>query len=116
MKTLSIRKLEKQIEELKDYFIKVRKLEPNHSRLDKLKEIRDGLKNKTYNIAIVANMSAGKSTFINALFGEEILPSSTGATTDCATHIYSSKEAVSYTHLTLPTNIVACRSRWSPYH
>ena len=24
--------------------------------------------------------------------------------------------AVSYTHLTLPTNRVACRSRWSPYH
>ena len=24
-------------------------------------------------------------------------------------------EAVSYTHLTLPT-ILACRSRWSPYH
>ena len=27
---------------------------------------------------------------------------------------YSS--AVSYTHLTLPTNTVTCRSRWSPYH
>ena len=25
-------------------------------------------------------------------------------------------KAVSYTHLTLPTNRVACRSRWSPYH
>ena len=25
-------------------------------------------------------------------------------------------EAVSYTHLTLPTNTNACRSRWSPYH
>ena len=24
--------------------------------------------------------------------------------------------AVSYTHLTLPTSAVACRSRWSPYH
>ena len=24
--------------------------------------------------------------------------------------------AVSYTHLTLPTTIVLCRSRWSPYH
>ena len=24
--------------------------------------------------------------------------------------------SVSYTHLTLPTKIVACRSRWSPYH
>ena len=25
-------------------------------------------------------------------------------------------EAVSYTHLTLPTSSVMCRSRWSPYH
>ena len=25
-------------------------------------------------------------------------------------------EAVSYTHLTLPTNVSMCRSRWSPYH
>ena len=25
-------------------------------------------------------------------------------------------EAVSYTHLTLPTIHVECRSRWSPYH
>ena len=23
---------------------------------------------------------------------------------------------VSYTHLTLPTTLVKCRSRWSPYH
>ena len=26
------------------------------------------------------------------------------------------KGAVSYTHLTLPTTLVKCRSRWSPYH
>ena len=25
-------------------------------------------------------------------------------------------EAVSYTHLTLPTTLHECRSRWSPYH
>ena len=25
-------------------------------------------------------------------------------------------DAVSYTHLTLPTNVSMCRSRWSPYH
>ena len=25
-------------------------------------------------------------------------------------------EAVSYTHLTLPTTLCMCRSRWSPYH
>ena len=27
-----------------------------------------------------------------------------------------SENSVSYTHLTLPTNTVTCRSRWSPYH
>ena len=27
-----------------------------------------------------------------------------------------STRAVSYTHLTLPTTIIRCRSRWSPYH
>ena len=26
------------------------------------------------------------------------------------------REAVSYTHLTLPTILRSCRSRWSPYH
>ena len=26
------------------------------------------------------------------------------------------KGAVSYTHLTLPTTRLVCRSRWSPYH
>ena len=28
----------------------------------------------------------------------------------------TSPAAVSYTHLTLPTNCAVCRSRWSPYH
>ena len=27
-----------------------------------------------------------------------------------------SPESVSYTHLTLPTTRLRCRSRWSPYH
>ncbi|CAA6808851.1 MAG: GTP-binding protein Der [uncultured Sulfurovum sp.] len=44
---------------------------------------------KEINIAIVANMSAGKSTFINAMFGDDILPSSSQATTDCPIYIYS---------------------------
>ena len=30
--------------------------------------------------------------------------------------IYERPTAVSYTHLTLPTMPVRCRSRWSPYH
>ena len=31
-------------------------------------------------------------------------------------HIPTSLKAVSYTHLTLPTRSIKCRSRWSPYH
>lgn len=42
-----------------------------------------------YKIAIVANMSAGKSTFINALFADDILPAHSEATTDCPVYIYS---------------------------
>ena len=29
---------------------------------------------------------------------------------------YTDPKPVSYTHLTLPTRYVECRSRWSPYH
>ena len=31
-------------------------------------------------------------------------------------YIFASYGTVSYTHLTLPTNVSMCRSRWSPYH
>lgn len=40
-------------------------------------------------IAVVANMNAGKSTFLNALFGDNILPAYSHATTDCPIYIYS---------------------------
>ena len=46
-------------------------------------------KAQQYKIAVVANMSAGKSTFINALFGDSILPAYSHATTDCPIYIYS---------------------------
>ena len=42
-----------------------------------------------YKIAVVANMSAGKSTFINAMFADDILPAYSEATTDCPIYIYS---------------------------
>lgn len=55
----------------------------------KLEEIKQKLDNQEYKIAVVANMSSGKSTFINALFGKEVLPAFNHATTDSATFIYS---------------------------
>ena len=41
-----------------------------------------------YNIAVVATMSAGKSTFINALLGNEIFPEANAACTTKITSVY----------------------------
>ena len=47
---------------------------------------------KEHNIAVVANMSAGKSTFINAMFGDDILPAYNEAIIDSPIYIYSDDE------------------------
>jgi len=82
--TASIQVKEK-IEFLQNYYKKYN----NADKIHKLKEVELQAEKQEYKIAVVANMTAGKSTFINALFGEEILPAYTYATTDCATYIYS---------------------------
>ena len=59
---------------------------------------------KTADIALTEEQVA-------ALLGE--------ATTLQITHdgvLSAMNKAVSYTHLTLPTTLHECRSRWSPYH
>lgn len=81
--------LQHDIEQLEEYF----KEYPDQDSTQKLDKIKSELKSQQYKIAVVANMSAGKSTFINALFGVDILPTSTKATTDCATYIFS-KEGI----------------------
>ncbi len=61
----------------------------NNEYVKKLKDIKDKLNEQEYKIAVVANMSTGKSTFINALFGADVLPAFNYATTDCAIFIES---------------------------
>ena len=95
MTQITTKELEKQINELQEYLNKYPSHAESAQKTDPIQEILNRAKKhideKTYNIAIVANMSAGKSTFINALFGEDILPSSHLATTDCATYIHCNK-------------------------
>lgn len=43
---------------------------------------------KTFNIAVCATMSAGKSTFVNALLGSDVLPARNEATTAKITTVY----------------------------
>lgn len=77
--------LKSKIENLEEYFSKYK----NENLSKKLEEVKQELDKQEYKIAVVANMSSGKSTFINALFGKEVLPAFNHATTDCATYIYS---------------------------
>lgn len=86
MKTKNI--LEQNVNTLKKYFEKYE----NKKKEQELNKILFDLKNQKYKIAVVANMSAGKSTFINALFGKYVLPAYNSSTTDCATFIYSKKD------------------------
>jgi GTPase Era involved in 16S rRNA processing len=47
----------------------------------------DALKNQKYEVAVVAPMKAGKSTFLNAVIGADILASEAAACTVCRTDI-----------------------------
>lgn len=90
---LTIQKLNDKIEGLKKYFKEFNFGEySKQDEVKKLNELQNKLYDKKYKIGIVANMSAGKSTFINALFGTDILPTFNQATTDCATYVYSTGE------------------------
>ena len=49
--------------------------------------------------------------------GADVMVATPGRLLDLVDHnALSLAQAVSYTHLTLPTNNPWCRSRWSPYH
>ena len=96
MNKLSKIYLNDRIEKLFSYYSQYQ----NQNRQEVLTKTQKNLDNQEYKIAVVANMSAGKSTFINALFGREVLPAFNHATTDCATFIYSKpdieKKAIIY--------------------
>ena len=55
--------LKNKIENLEKYFSKYKK----QDAIKKLEEIKEKLDNQEYKIAVVANMSSGKSTFISVI-------------------------------------------------
>ncbi|WP_104760490.1 dynamin family protein [Helicobacter cetorum] len=92
MNHLTKKHLIEKIESLESYFAKYNEQSNKQDFLKKLENLKEELSDLNYKIAVVANMSGGKSTFINTLFGDDVLPTSSCATTDCATYIYSSEE------------------------
>ncbi len=64
-------------EELDDILKRLYKLKLQDKIYDKLQKIKTNMQNHKFSIGITGVLSAGKSTFLNALLGREILGSST---------------------------------------
>lgn len=66
---------------------------------EKFAEIRSAnqmSRNAKFKVCVIATMSSGKSTLINALLGRDLLPSNTAACTATSTTITDEKQAVSF--------------------
>ncbi|STQ86049.1 hypothetical protein LS73_002575 [Helicobacter muridarum] len=76
---LQAQKLDLQtlVAELESIYARFLELELNKSIYLKLNNILNNMKNQKFSIGITGVLSAGKSTFLNALLGKEILGSST---------------------------------------
>nr|USV32557.1 mitofusin-2 like protein [Dugesia japonica] len=59
---------------------------------NRLKNIRETMKSNQMEIIFIGNVSCGKSKVVNCILEEEILQSSTGATTRCVVKIQGTKE------------------------
>lgn len=56
---------------------------------DQVRWLKEEIKNQEFKITIIGEFSAGKSTFINALIGKDILPHATNETTSTVTYIHN---------------------------
>jgi len=58
-----------------------------HNIEDELKKALEALQAQKYQVAVIAAMKAGKSTFLNAMIGADILASESEACTVCRTDV-----------------------------
>ena len=56
---------------------------------DNVRWLKQELQNQEFKITIIGEFSAGKSTFINALIGKDVLPHATNETTSTITYIHN---------------------------
>lgn len=56
---------------------------------EQINAVKDGIKNKVFRITVVGEFSSGKSTFLNALIGKDILPHAVKETTATITYIHN---------------------------
>lgn len=81
--------INEKLNELKKLFCKMQNETPfDELRSEDLKDLFNKIVSADVEIAVVATMSSGKSTLINAFLGRKLLPSKTGATTATIARIH----------------------------
>lgn len=86
-----------QLEKLRDVFDEIQKTSPFESlKDDDMKNHFKKVTSDDFEIAVVATMSSGKSTLINAMLGKDLLPARNEATTAVITKIYDEDNAKSF--------------------
>lgn len=87
---------EERLEKIKVLLERVRKESPKfvsylNSSDQKTKQDFEDALNNDFDVYVVATMSSGKSTFINAMLGQDLLPAANEATTATIAHIFDDK-------------------------
>lgn len=92
-----------QLTKLKQLFKKMQEESPfDELKAEKLKKIFEKATNSEFEMAIIATVSSGKSTLINSMLGQELLPVANEATTATIASIHQNNElknfyGISYT-------------------
>ena len=72
---------------------KLHKFSEFSSLEDDLKEVEESINDNEFRVTVVGEFSAGKSTFLNALIGRDVLPHGVNETTATLTYLHNvSKE------------------------
>jgi Dynamin family. len=91
-KDISVKSSEQRIKGLKKLFEDMRQNSPYEElKTDEIKRSFDGALSSEEEIGIVATMSSGKSTLLNAILHEDLLPARNEATTAVVAKIYNDK-------------------------
>lgn len=89
----SFQKYKEQIESIISDIRKLHKFSDFSSLDVELKEIKESINDNEFRVTVVGEFSAGKSTFLNALIGKDVLPHGVNETTATLTYLHNiSKE------------------------
>ena len=77
---------------LNEYKSKIPSFSKNDELIDNIDSVIEQIDNKTFTVSVIATIKAGKSTFLNALLGNEYLPSSNVPETSNLLFIKNSEE------------------------